>query len=357
MNIKKLLLNELVASKEYVAQNTESLIPIVKNLSRNLISILQRVYNRNISESRSDFKALIMAGMLSAPDAFKKMPIDEDIKKRLVIGLNEQREFVKIKTKNKDKEKEAFRVACNDAVENVFSVNNLRRIIDADGTLKDAYEKIMLEISNVVGKEKIESQKFTFRNIKKAIGEKMSIFNVLRQLNVPDKATGKDTTYYIEHPNGAGRFPDYMIYLRDDSSGKELRDILNVRKDVDTINVESKMGRIVGKQTTKSVLIDNLGEEFFNRIFNIPVGKMQEISSEDFKKLMKSFDVEFRIPTVFVDVSKDSPVKVFRLDKTPKGDLKYKKTSPGQLSILKDGKKIFGVEIGGGIKDELLGNN
>lgn len=356
MNLKQIF--ELTATVEKpVEQETQEDSGFFKNtlitISERIIRTLGSSYKEAIlgeesKNPRGTFTALIGGYFLSAPAEFRNMKVhDETTRKDMIKKVSADIEDIKIKNPQKDENKEKFRIECNRIIEDVLSVSSLNEIIQVGEDLRTIYNSMVAKIKKELGSS-VEKNKFLFRNVTTGLGETMSVFNIIEKHKVPSKKV-EGSTYYIKHPNDSGgknTFPDFIFHLEDDEAGRALREVFHVRKDVNEFNVESKMGRIVGKQTGEATLRKALGDDFFDKIFRVPLKKQIEISQDDLRKLMKAFEVQFRIPTVYVDVRKPrAPVKVFRIDRTPSGNLTYMKTTPGQLAILQDGKKIFGVEL------------
>lgn len=330
---------------------TYGITETIKELSGNIIKALEVAIPKRqkaISEARNDVKAIILSSMLSTPPSFKEVEVREDNKKPIIARLIDQKDSIKIATKGKTKDKEEFRKIVNEAVDKVFTLDQLNNLVKKN--MHITYQNILMAVSNEIEPEVLKKHSRSFSvNVRTSINELLTIENIIADLNLPSKES--EGTYYLKHPNGKNKFPDYQIFLKDDDNGNYIRRAFKVSEKTDLINVEGKSSnRVVGKQTSPERFRAQLkDDELFQKIIGTKIKKRTPLNSGEVRKVLEALDVQFNIPTVFVNLDKETVsarIREINLKKTPAGDWEVERSSAGQLSFIKDGTKYFGIEIG-----------
>jgi hypothetical protein len=323
----------------------------IRSISLKLINTINNYFGNNLKEARNDIKFIIRNSALETPKKFELMPITEKNKNHIIRYLVSMKNNIGIKHQTSE-----FHKKMNEIIDNIFSDKVLNDLVDKDA--KKSYEAIIERVGEELQKSNItienlstaESRSLSV-NIFKKIGEVFSIKMIAPNTSTKPKVPGG--SYYRHEPN-TGKYPDFVFIFGDNpnSDAIRIRNMFNIPKDVDRINVESKIStRIVGTQTSPEKYKLKLNDDkLFDKITSIKVGDEKSLSGLELRKLLNADNIEIDTIVAYLDPSgktKTTQSKVFKKKIDGQEVFSIKRTSNGQFKIFNgDGNDIFGIEVG-----------
>jgi len=319
-----------------------------KKFQLNLLGVLKEFIsaNKNLFEGRNDIKLIILASAIFVPKDFKVLKITSENKEKLIKYLISKKSIIKLK-------KEAsFSNHINKAIDIVFKKNILNDLVA--GNLRITYNniinKVKEEVIDFADNLNHSDERSLKTNIEKRIVESLSIKMIAPNTSTEPKV--KNGTHYISHPNGVGKFPDFIFYfgtILNDDAKKIMKDF-NIK--TSKVFVESKAsGRIVGKQTSPERFKKDLNDDdLFTKLTSIKIGGSgPEFNGKEMKKMLEVSDIDLSIPVIYLNLlgkTKKTFAKSLNMKIKDNEIFQSKRNSPGQIGFFKDGKKVFGFEIG-----------
>lgn len=331
---------------------------------RKLLGVFQEFVQNNeeLFEGRNDIKLIILSSSLTLPREFIDLEITEENKEKFIRYLLAKKRFIELK-----REGDEVALNINSSIEMVFTKHYLNKLVQEN--LLESYNNIV----NVIKENLYEefgsitpSEERVFSNVKKRILEAMSIKALMP--NTKREPGTEGGTFYRPHPNGEGRFPDYVVYIgsNPNEDAKNLKEVFSIK--TKKVYVESKAAsRMVGKQTRPEKLRKDLNDDaLFKKLASIKTGQEgPNFSGREMKKLLLASDIDIRVPVIFLNVTgktRKNRAKSLNIEIKDGEVFSSRRTSPGQIGFYKDDVKMFGFEIGslaykeGEFKEEVLNN-